>query len=137
MPIDDGKVEVLLERARREVDEGLLPSCQLALALDGDVMVDQCFGDSNVDTRYVIFSCTKGIVAGAVWMAFGDGILAPEQKVADVIPEFGTSGKDVVTVEQLLMHTSGFPRAPMGPDVWKIGRASCREWVSMSVAAGL
>ena len=116
--VDDGKVEVLLERARREVDEGLLPSCQLALALDGDVMVDQCFGDSNVDTRYVIFSCTKGIVAGAVWLAFGDGILAPEQKVAEVLPEFGTNGKDVVTVEQLLLHTAGFPRAPMASDVF-------------------
>jgi CubicO group peptidase (beta-lactamase class C family) len=118
MPIDDSKVHVLLERARREVDEGLVPSCQLALALDGDVVVDQCFGDANVDTRYVIFSCTKGIVAGAVWMAFADGTLAPEQKVADVIPAFGTNGKDVVTVEQLLLHTSGFPRAPMGPGIW-------------------
>src|SRR5581483_3109340 len=98
--VDDSKVDALLERARREIDEGLLPSCQLALALDGEVIVDQCYGDSNVDTRYVIFSCTKGLVAGAVWMAFGD------------------NGKDVITVEQLLMHTSGFPRAPMGPDVW-------------------
>jgi len=116
--LDDAKVDTLLERARREIDEGLLPSCQLALALDGDVIVDQCFGDSNVDTRYVIFSCSKGIVAGAVWLAFGDGILAPDQKVAEVIPEFGTNGKDVITVEQLLMHTSGLPRAPMGPEVW-------------------
>lgn len=116
--LDDSKVDALLERARREIDEGLLPSCQLALALDGEVIVEQCYGDSNVDTRYVIFSCTKGLVAGAVWLAFGDGILAPEQKVTEVIPEFGTNGKDVITVEQLLMHTSGFPRAPMGPDVW-------------------
>jgi CubicO group peptidase (beta-lactamase class C family) len=118
MAIDDSKVDALLERAKRDVDEGLLPSCQLALALDGEVVVDQCFGDANVDTRYVIFSCTKGIVAGAVWLAFGDGILHPEQKVTEVIPEFGTNGKDVVTVEQLLLHTAGFPRAPMGPDVW-------------------
>jgi CubicO group peptidase (beta-lactamase class C family) len=118
MPIDDTKVEALLERARREVDEGLLPSCQLALALDGEVVVDQSFGDANVDTRYVIFSCTKAIIAGAVWLAFGDGVLAPDQKVSEVIPEFGTNGKDVITVEQLLTHTSGFPRAPMGPGVW-------------------
>jgi len=116
--LDDAKVDTLLERARREIDEGLLPSCQLALALDGDVIVDQCFGDSNVDTRYVIFSCSKGIVAGAVWLAFGDGILAPDKKVVEVIPEFGTNGKDFITVEQLLMHTSGLPRAPMGPEVW-------------------
>ena len=35
-----------------------------------------------------------------------------------IIPEFGTNGKDVVTVEQLLLHTSGFPRAPLGPPEW-------------------
>jgi CubicO group peptidase (beta-lactamase class C family) len=53
-----------------------------------------------------------------VWLAFGEGTLAPEQKVAEVIPEFGTNDKDVITVEQLLLHTAGLPRAPMGPDVW-------------------
>jgi len=116
--LDKSKVEVLLERARREIDDGRLPSCQVALAVDGDVVLNEAFGDATVDTRYVIFSCTKGIVAGAVWMAFGDGTLDPTQKVADVIPEFGTNGKDVVTVEQLLLHTAGFPRAPMASDVF-------------------
>ncbi len=38
--------------------------------------------------------------------------------MADHIPEFGTNGKDVVTVEQVLLHTSGFPRAPLGPPQW-------------------
>jgi CubicO group peptidase (beta-lactamase class C family) len=116
--LDKSKVDILLERARREVEEGRLPSCQLALALDGEVVLDEAFGDATADTRYVIFSCTKGLVAGAVWMAFGDGTLDPTQNVADVIPEFGANGKHAVTVEQLLLHTSGFPRAPMGPDVW-------------------
>ena len=116
--LDKSKVDVLLERARREIDEGRLPSCQLALALDGEVVLQEAFGDATVDTRYVIFSCTKGIFAGAVWMTFGDGMLHPTQKVAEVIPEFGTNGKDVVTVEQLLLHTAGFPRAPMASDVF-------------------
>jgi CubicO group peptidase (beta-lactamase class C family) len=116
--LDEGKVAVLLERARKEVDEGLLPSAQVALARGGEVLVNEAFGGATTDTRYVIFSCTKGLVAGAVWMAFGEGGLDPEQKVTEVFPEFGANGKDVVTVEQLLMHTSGFPRAPMGPDVW-------------------
>ncbi len=116
--LDRAKVDALLERARREIDDGLLPSCQLALARDGEVVVNEAFGDTTVDTRYVIFSCTKGIVAGAIWLAFGDGTLRPEQRVAEVLPAFGTNGKDVVTVEQLLLHTSGFPRAPMGPGIW-------------------
>ena len=30
------RVEALEERARREIDEGLLPSCQFAIAKDGE-----------------------------------------------------------------------------------------------------
>lgn len=29
------------------------------------------------------------------------------------MPGFGTNGKDVITVEQVMLHTSGFPLAPM------------------------
>src|SRR4029079_1234487 len=29
-----------------------------------------------------------------------------------------TNGKDVVTVEQVMLHTSGFPHAPMAPALW-------------------
>ena len=110
--LDKSKVDVLLERARREIDEGRLPSCQLALALDGEVVLQEAFGDATVDTRYVIFSCTKGIFAGAVWMTFGDGTLHPEQKVAEVIPEFGTNGKDVVTVPLSVSCTSSSVATP-------------------------
>ena len=30
-----------------------------------------------------------------------------------MIPGFGENGKDAVTVEQLLVHQSGFPTAPL------------------------
>src|SRR5207302_10411926 len=116
--LDGAKVQELLDRARRDVDEGLLPSCQVALARHGELVVNEAMGEATVDTRYVIFSCTKAIVAGAVWLLVGEGTLDPAQKVVDLIPEFGTNGKDVVTVDQVLQHTSGFPRAPMGPEVW-------------------
>ena len=39
---------------------------------------------------------------------------ALDERVADVIGEFGTNGKDVVTLEQVLTHTAGFPFAPLG-----------------------
>jgi CubicO group peptidase (beta-lactamase class C family) len=48
-----------------------------------------------------------------VWLLMSDGSLDVHAKVADLVPEFGTHGKDVVTIEQLLLHTSGFPRAPL------------------------
>ena len=109
------RVADLLDRARRDVDEGLLPSCQVALAIDGRVEVFETFGDACPTTRYVVFSCTKALVAAAVWVLIGEGRLDPAAKVVDVFPEFGGNGKDVVTIEQVLLHTAGFPHAPMHP----------------------
>ena len=48
-----------------------------------------------------------------MWAVIGDGALDTASRVVDLIPEFGTNGKDVVTVEQVMLHTSGFPRAPL------------------------
>jgi CubicO group peptidase (beta-lactamase class C family) len=115
---DTEKIEQLRTRAQREIDEGLLPSCQLAVALDGEVIHTEAFGDATLDSRYVMFSSTKPVVASAVWLLIQAGDLDVSKKVADYIPEFATNGKDAVTVEQVMLHTSGFPAAPMGPPAW-------------------
>ena len=48
--IDPSRLEALLERARREVDDGLLPSCQIALAYQGELVAFETFGDASDDT---------------------------------------------------------------------------------------
>ncbi|HYU57687.1 MAG TPA: serine hydrolase domain-containing protein [Actinomycetota bacterium] len=108
-------VEALRERARRDVEDGILPSCQIALAVDGRVALFETFGRDRRDPRYQVYSVTKALVAGAVWILLGEGRLATDTRVAEVIPGFGTNGKDAVRVEHLLTHTAGFPRAPMRP----------------------
>jgi CubicO group peptidase (beta-lactamase class C family) len=113
--IDASLLAALLERARREVDIGLLPSCQLALARNGRLVAFETIGDAAPRSRYVVFSCTKGLIAGAVWLLMGDGTLDVSTPVAEIIPEFGANGKDEILVEQLLTHTAGFPRAPLDP----------------------
>jgi CubicO group peptidase (beta-lactamase class C family) len=113
--VDPATLDALVERARREIDSGLLPSCQLALARHGRLVLDVTLGDADPAQRYVIFSCTKALVAGVVWQLIGEGRLDPAARVAELIPEFATNGKDVVTVEQLLTHTAGFPTAPLDP----------------------
>ena len=118
MGIDSGALNNLLTRARREVDEGLLPSVQIALAKDGELIVDEVYGDATPDTRYVVYSCTKAFVAGAMWALIGDGLVDVSKPAAEYVPEFGTNGKDVVTVEQVMLHTGGFPHAPLGPPEW-------------------
>jgi CubicO group peptidase (beta-lactamase class C family) len=116
--LDREAMDALVTRARREIDSGLLPSCQLAIAQHGEVVLDVTLGDATPDTRYVIFSCTKALIASAIWLLIGDDRLDPSAPVAEVIPEFGANGKDGVLIEQLLAHTSGFPRAPLGPPEW-------------------
>jgi len=111
--IDPNALSALLTRARREVDEGVLPSCQVAVARDGELVVLETIGEATDANRYVIFSCTKALIAGAIWLLLADGSLTLDQRVADVIPGFGENGKDGVTVEQLLVHQSGFPSAPL------------------------
>jgi len=116
--IDRAALASLLTRARREVDAGLLPSCQLALALNGELVAFEAIGDASLDTRYAVYSCTKAFVAATVWALMGEGLIDITRRVVDYIPEFGTKGKDVVTLEQVLLHTSGFPAAPLGPPDW-------------------
>ncbi len=108
-------VTALHDRARREIDDGLLPSCQLALALDGEVVDQVTLGDAVDDSRYVIFSCTKALVYSATWQLLAEGSLRLDQQIADVIPEFATNDKGAVTVEQVMTHCGGFPLAPVSP----------------------
>lgn len=116
--IDQEKLDAVLARARREVDEGLLPSCQIAIARHGRLVAFETFGDADNDSLFHVFSATKAITAAAGWLLIQDGLLDVEEKVADIIPEFAANGKEGVTVEQLFTHTAGFPTAPFRPVDW-------------------
>lgn len=109
----DGLASVA-EAARRSVTDHGVPACQVAVARDGEVVLFEAFGDASTSTRFPIYSATKPLVAAAVWQLIGEGLLDVSRPVADHVPEFATNGKDAVTVEQVLLHTSGFPLAPMG-----------------------
>jgi CubicO group peptidase (beta-lactamase class C family) len=108
-------LEALLTRARRDVDDGSLPSCQLALAKDGELVMWETFGDVRAP-RYTIFSTTKALIAGAIWLLVSEEALTYQTRVAELVPEFAEHGKDAVTVDHLLLHTAGFPNAPMKPE---------------------
>ena len=64
--MDTGKVDELRKRAQRDIDEGVLPSCQLALAKDGELVLQESYGDSTDDTRYVVFSSTSSDLPSAI-----------------------------------------------------------------------
>jgi CubicO group peptidase (beta-lactamase class C family) len=116
--IDAAKLHALLVRARREIDDGLLPACQLAVAKDGHLIAFETYGDARANDRFLMYSSTKAFVAAAVWKLLSEGRLRVEQRVAELVPGFGANGKDGVTVEQVLLHTAGFPSAFLNPFDW-------------------
>jgi CubicO group peptidase (beta-lactamase class C family) len=125
--LDPEKVEQLFKRAEREVTEGLLPSCQIAIARNGRVGAIKTFGraiqggiekPASDETLYCVFSCTKAIMSSAIWILIGEGKLEIGERAAEIVPEFATNGKETITVEQLLLHVSGFPNAPFPQPDW-------------------
>ncbi len=96
----------------------------------------RAFGDAPVESRYVMFSATKAVVAGAVWILIGEGALDVSRPVASLIPEFAPNGKDAITVEQVMLHTSGFPRAPFGNARLGRPRPSARAVLAVALQLG-
>jgi CubicO group peptidase (beta-lactamase class C family) len=131
-PVDPAALDGLLERAGREVDQGLLPACQIALAYRGELLANRTYGASST-SRFVVYSCTKAITAGAVWQLLGQGLLERSTRVADVVPPFAEHGKDTVTVEHLLTHTAGFPHARMPDDDWADPRRRAERLASWTL----
>jgi CubicO group peptidase (beta-lactamase class C family) len=122
--VDSERLAALFARAARDVRSGLLPSAQVALARHGRLAGFRSFGRTTFEGRsgpatdetlYVIFSCTKAITSAAGWILVEEGALRLDERVADVLPGFGENGKGAVTVEQLFVHTAGFPHAPLDP----------------------
>jgi CubicO group peptidase (beta-lactamase class C family) len=130
--IDPEKLEVVFDRAEKEVREGLLPSAQIAIARNGKLAGMRTFGrttftnhdgsesqaDATNETLYAVFSSTKALTSAAAWLLIQEGKLDPSEIVSDIIPEFGTNGKEGITVEQLFIHTAGFPTAPFPPPLF-------------------
>lgn len=108
----------LCDRARRDVEEGHVPACQVALARHGELELFETFGDATDETRFVVFSATKPFVAAAMWQLIGEGHADVRAPVARWVDGFATHGKEVVTLDQVLLHTAGFPTAPLGPPAW-------------------
>ncbi len=112
------RVDALLARARRDVDEGRVPACQVAVGFEGELVVSEAFGEATTDSRFHLFSAVKPTVSLTVLQLVDRGLLDLGAPVAEVIEEFGTNGMDGITLAQVMLHAGGFPHAPMPPATW-------------------
>jgi CubicO group peptidase (beta-lactamase class C family) len=119
--LNPDKVQALMDRAERDVKEGVLPACQVAIARNGKIAAMQTFGravqggadkEATNETVFVAMSATKAITSSALWLLIQEGKVSPADKIVKYVPEYGTNGKDSTTIEHLLIHTAGIPTAP-------------------------
>ncbi len=128
-------ISALLAQSEKSTREDPLCATQVALARQGKLLAFETFGrapvaggerhggrntDATNRTLFSIYSVTKALVSAASWILLQERLLALDDRVADYIPEFGTHGKEVVTVAHLLTHTAGFPRARLPNHDWPV-----------------
>jgi CubicO group peptidase (beta-lactamase class C family) len=108
------RIKPVMEQAIRE---GQLPGAVILVLRQGKICYRESFGlrskepvasRMTVDTVFDLASLTKPIAtATSLMILLEQGKLRLQDRVSDYLPEFGQNGKDKITIEQLLLHTSG------------------------------
>lgn len=142
------RLQAVFARARAEVEQGRICSCQVAVARHGRLAGAASFGHDPggrpVDNSCLlgIFSCTKALVAVGLWQLVERGALSISDRVTKYFPEFGTHGKDNTTVLDIVTFTAGLPLPPAAVNVGSGNTAAERaasvreEYTAMGTAAG-
>src|SRR3954463_3162185 len=98
----------------RGIDAGLQVGVQLFLARGKEVLADFALGDARPgvpmrpDTLMIWMSACKPVAGIATAQLWERGLVDLDDRVAKHIPEFGTRGKEPITIRHLLTHTAGF-----------------------------
>ena len=107
--------EGVLEEFRRNFRERREVGAALHATLGGEVVVDLWGGSADPakgrpwerETRTVVWSATKGLVAIGFLLLVDRGQLELDRPVADYWPGFARGGKGRITVRELLNHRAG------------------------------
>jgi CubicO group peptidase (beta-lactamase class C family) len=113
----------------RHLDVGLHHGAQLAVYVDGDLVVDFAGGttgpdgdETTSDTRHLVFSCTKPYAGVGLHRLIEQGEVAYDDAVVEHWPAFADDGsqKAEITIRQVLSHTAGIPYGEFDdqPEQW-------------------
>ncbi|HEY4644365.1 MAG TPA: serine hydrolase, partial [Bacteroidota bacterium] len=116
---DRNRLEALDQVVKEAIRDSAFPSAQLLVAKNGVVVLHKAYGTYDyspyarlVDrsTLYDLASLTKVIATTAcVMKLYDEGKIQLDTTVASYLPEFAQTGKERVTVRNLLLHNSGLP----------------------------
>lgn len=121
-PEQSGMRAEALDHIDAIVQEGLdakrMPGCVVMLGRGGKIVFHRAYGHRQLqptkeamtkDTVFDMASITKPVAtATSVMILLEQGKIRLRDKVSTYIPKFATSGKEEITVAQLLTHQAGF-----------------------------
>jgi uncharacterized protein YbbC (DUF1343 family)/CubicO group peptidase (beta-lactamase class C family) len=115
--MDAGRLARIDDVVEGAIKRGQLPGAVVLVARDGKVVFRKTYGSRSKqpadipmtpDTVFDLASLTKPLAtATPVMLLLERGKLRLTDPAAQYVPEFGRNGKDKITLEQLLLHTSG------------------------------
>ncbi|PWB98124.1 serine hydrolase domain-containing protein [Salinibacterium hongtaonis] len=112
---NDPRFESVREELQRQLDSGEELGASIAATINGKPVIDLWGGfaaeersaEWQRDTITNVWSTTKTVVALAMLMLVDRGEIDLDAPVARYWPEFGSNGKEGITVKQVMSHTSG------------------------------
>jgi len=115
--IDKAKLAAIDTAVEAALERGDAPGAVVVVVHDHEVVYRKAFGKRALkpdavamtpDTVFDMASLTKPVATGtSVMLLIQQGKLKPDDLVSTHWPAFAANGKDKVTVEHLLLHTSG------------------------------
>lgn len=109
-----GRTRAVIETGVRD---GLHAGAQICICRDGQMLLDEPFGEAGDgvpmrrDSLLAWLSAGKPLTAVAIAQLTELGLLGWDTRVAEVIPEFARYGKESIALRHLLTHTAGLRNA--------------------------
>lgn len=113
------KADPISEFLQQRIDAGDFPSAVYLVAEKGEVIFRDARGhavaepekiEASVDTIYDLASLTKPLITGLLAAMLVDrGEIDLGAAVGNILPEFYVSSNAEITVDRLVLHTSGLP----------------------------
>jgi uncharacterized protein YbbC (DUF1343 family)/CubicO group peptidase (beta-lactamase class C family) len=115
--IDRKQLDKIDEPVKAAIKRGDMPGAVIVVVHRGEVVFRRAYGNRAIkptelamvaDTAFDVASLTKPVAtATSIMILIEQGKVRLTDPVSRYLPEFGKNGKEKVTIEHLLLHTSG------------------------------
>ena len=100
------------------IQDGINHGDQMVVMRNGQLILERCGGYADTkkkhlvspEIRFLAFSISKSFISACVFKLVEDDLVDLDGSVAEYWPEFGSQGKETITVRQVLLHQAGLPR---------------------------